>query len=137
MARLFATLFASTILVSGCAETDVQPLTQTSFKVATEAAPACGRRGARELANKAAAIEVIRRGGDRFIFVDDQTGSRVTGVDYNIYTGLQTYSSNEQYLVVQMTPPGHPQHGNSLSARQLLGAEWETIVKQGVPNTCT
>lgn len=34
-----------------------------------------------------------------------KTGSRVTGVGYNQYAGFQTYNSNEQKLVVQMTPP--------------------------------
>lgn len=129
-------VIASIVLVSACAETDIQPLTRTSFKVATEAAPSCGRSGARELANKAAAIEVIRRGGDRFIYLDERTGSRVSGVSYNAYTGFQTYNSNEQFLVVQMTPRGHPQHSNSLSARQLLGPDWEAIVQEGIPNTC-
>jgi hypothetical protein len=40
------------------------------FKVATQAAPACGRSGACKVANQAAAIEVIKRAGDKFIFVD-------------------------------------------------------------------
>jgi len=125
------------IALAGCAETDIQPMTKTSFMVATEAAPACGRSGAREVANKAAAIEVIRRGGDRFIFVDGRTGSRLTGATYNPYVGIQTYNTNEQNLVVQMTPPGHPQRANALSARQILGPNWETAVAEGVPNTCT
>jgi len=124
------------LAVAACAETEIQPLTQSSFKVATTAAPACGRSGARELANKAAAIEVIRRGGDRFVFAGGQTDSRVTGVSYNQYAGFQTHNSNEQYLVVQMTPPGHAMHGDSLSARQILGPDWQTLVNEGVPNTC-
>lgn len=133
----FVRSFLPVLTLAACATTDIQPMTQTSFMVATEAAPACGRTGAREVANKSAAIEVIRRGGDRFVFVDGQTGSRITGVGYNQYTGLQAYNSNEQKLVVQMTPPGHPQRGNALSARTILGANWETAVNEGIPNTCT
>lgn len=124
------------LAVSACATTDIQPLTQTSFKVATTAAPACGRSGARELANKAAAIEVIRRGGDRFVFAGGQSGNRVTGMTYNPYAGFQTQSSNEQYLVVQMTPQGHPMHNDSLSARQVLGPDWQALLDEGIPNTC-
>ena len=93
--RLLAASMACIALV-GCAQTDIQPLTATSFMVATEAAPACGRSGARKVANQAAAIEVIRRGGDKFIFVSQSTDSRTTGVTYNAYTGFQTYNSNEQ-----------------------------------------
>ena len=66
------------ILVSACAQTSVQPLSQNSFKIATTAAPACGAQGARDVAFKAAAIEVIKQGGDRFIILGDQSGSQRT-----------------------------------------------------------
>lgn len=133
--KLLYPIFISFTLVSACAQTDIQPLTATSFKVATEAAPACGRRGAREVANKAAAIEVITRGGDKFVFVGEDTGSR-TRVAYNNYTGFQSYNSNEQGLVVQMVSKGQQGHNDALSARQLLGADWQEIVAKGIPNTC-
>ena len=133
---LYVTL-TSVILLTACAQTDIQPLTATSFKVATEAAPACGRSGARRVANQAAAIEVINRGGDRFVYVAENTDSRVTGVNYNYYTGFQTYNSNEQGLVVQMLLKGQPRYNDSLSARQLLGADWQEIVAKGIPDTCT
>lgn len=126
----------SILALVACAETDIQPLTATSFKVATVAAPACGRSGARQIANQAAAIEVIRRGGDKFIFTADQTGSRVTGVGYNQYTGFQTFNSNEQDLVVQMLQPGQRGYGQALSARDLLGPEWQDIVAEGIPDNC-
>jgi hypothetical protein len=130
--------FSSAILIvlAGCVQTDIQPLTQTSFKVATSAAPACGRTGAREVANKAAAIEVIRRGGDRFIIVADQTGSRLTGVTYDQYAGFNTYNSNEQDLVIQMISSGQSGYGNALSARQLLGPDWQAVVQDGIPDSC-
>jgi hypothetical protein len=134
--RLLAASMACIALV-GCAQTDIQPLTATSFMVATEAAPACGRSGARKVANQAAAIEVIRRGGDKFIFVSQSTDSRTTGVTYNAYTGFQTYNSNEQGLVVEMVKRGDKAYRNALSAREILGANWQEKVSKGVPNTCT
>ena len=124
------------MMLQACAQTDIQPLSATSFKVATEAAPACGRRGARKVANQAAAIEVIRRGGDKFVFVGEETGSRTTGVTYNQYTGFQSYNSNEQGLVVKMVSKGQPGYNDALSAKQLLGPSWPEIVAKGVPNTC-
>ena len=130
-------LLALPFALAACAQTDIQPLTQSSFKVATTAAPACGPSGARKVANQAAAIEVIRRGGDRFIFTGDQTGSRMTGVAYNYYTGFQTYNSNDQSLVVQMLQPGMSGYSDSLSARSILGPNWRDIVEDGVPDTCT
>lgn len=125
------------ITLIACAQTDIQPLTATSFMIATQAAPACGRSGARKVANQAAAIEVIKRGGDRFIFASQSTDSRTTGVTYSAYTGFQTLNSNEQGLVVEMVKRGNKNFNNSLSARELLGANWQEKVAKGVPNTCT
>ena len=130
-------LMALFVTIAGCASTDIQPLSSSSFKVATVAAPACGRTGARKVANQAAAIEVINRGGDAFVFVGEDTGSRTTGYGWNQYSGLQTYNSNEQGLVVQMLSKGDQGYQNSLSARELLGSEWQIIVEKGVPNTCS
>jgi hypothetical protein len=127
---------AVSFFVAACATTDIQPLSATSFKVATEAAPACGRSGARRVANQAAAIEVIKRGGDKFIFIGESTDSRVTGMSYNYYTGFQTYNSNEQGLVVQMVSKGQRGYNDALSARQILGSNWQEIVAKGIPNTC-
>jgi hypothetical protein len=134
----FNSLSAATLTMffAACATTDIQPLSATSFKVATEAAPACGRSGARKVANQAAAIEVIRRGGDKFIFIGEDTGSRLTGVTYNMYTGFQAYNSNEQGLVVQMLTKGQSGYNDALSARQILGANWQAIVEKGIPDTC-
>lgn len=128
---------AALAAVSACATTDIQPLTATSFKIATTAAPACGPSGARMVANQAAAIEVIKRGGDRFVFVSENTSSQLTGLSYSAYTGLQTYNSNSQGLVVQMLSKGQRGYSNGLSARQTLGANWQEVVAKGIPNTCT
>jgi len=125
------------LLVASCAQTSVQPLTLTTFKVATQAAPACGQQGARDVAFKAAAIEVIKRGADRFIIMGDQSGSRLSGGQFTRYGGFQTYNSNLQDMVVKITREGDAEYRDSLSARTVLGSDWEAIVAKGVPNTCT
>lgn len=124
-------------MLAGCAQTDIQPLTRTSFKVATSAAPACGPSGARRVANQAAAIEVINRGGDRFVFVGDQSGSRMTGMTYNAYTGFETYNTHDQAMVVQMVQKGDGNYNDALSAREILGPEWQQKVSDGIPDTCS
>ena len=132
---VIGSLFA--VVLAGCAQTDVQPISKTSFMVATTAAPACGRSGARKVANQAAAIEVIKRGGDRFLFVDQSTGSRITGMSYTGYGGWNTYNSNEQNLVVQMVSRGQKGYSDSLSAKEVLGPDWQEMVASGTPQTCT
>jgi hypothetical protein len=128
---------ATIIALSACATTDVQPLTASSFMISTTAAPACGPSGARKVANQAAAIEVIRRGGDRFVFVSQNSDSSISGVTFNPYAGVQLQRSNSQGLVVQMVSKGQQGYSNSLSAKEILGPDWQNIVEKGVPATCT
>jgi hypothetical protein len=136
MRFVFVSLVAASVL-AGCAQTSVQPLTATVFKVATQAAHACGPQGAREVAFMSAAIEVIRRGEDRFVIMADQSGSMANGGQYLGYGVYQTYNLNLQDMVVQVVQPGQPSYEDSLSARQVLGADWQTIVSAGAPQTCT
>lgn len=118
---------ALTALLGACATTDVQPLDQRTFKVATTAAPACGPSGARRVANQVAAIEVIRRGGDKFVFL--------TSEEANFYTGYGN-TSFQQGLIVRLVSDRDPQARNALSARGILGPDWPRIVEKGVPMTC-
>tara|TARA_R110002094_G_C4831519_1_gene205474 strand:+ start:179 stop:547 length:369 start_codon:yes stop_codon:yes gene_type:complete len=106
--------------LTACAVTKVQPLTQTSFAVSTAAAPACGQSGASTVANRVAAVEVIKRGGDRFYFAQARS-------DYRII---------EDSLVVQMVKPGDENYAISFSARKELGPNWKDIVAKGIPQTC-
>jgi len=100
--------------------------------VATSAAPACGPAGARNVAFKTAAVEVIRKGGDKFVIQGDHSDSSLQG---NIFAGFQQNYS--QGMVVRMVPEGSPEARNALSARETLGAEWQKIVAKGAPTTCS
>jgi hypothetical protein len=135
--RQMKNLIAIAILaLAGCVETSVQPLTQTSFKISTEAEDMCGAKGTREIAFREAAIEVIRRGADRFIVVGDQSRSALTGATYSTYGGFQTYGTNSQDMVIQIVQSGDPEYGNALSARQALRPEWQSIVAEGPAGSC-
>lgn len=111
--------------LAACATTEVQPLTKSSFKVATRAAPACGAAGARNVAFRTAAVEVIRRGHDLFVIKGDTTG-------YDGWSGV-----NQQGMVVQLVDPRSRDARDALSARETLGADWQTAVQEGTPITCT
>ncbi len=115
----------SAVLLAACATTSIQPLTKDSFKVATNAAPACGPQGARNVAFQTAAIEVIRKGGDLFIIAGDST-------NYDGWSGV-----SEQGMVVRMIDRNSSDARNALSARETLGANWQEMVQKGAPTTCT
>ncbi len=118
-------------VLAACAQTQIQPMTRDTFKVATHAAPACGPSGARNVAFKSAAIEVIRKGGDRFVILGDHSDSGLQG---DFLRGFQQNYS--QGMVVKMVPKGSPEARNALSARETLGADWHAIVAKGTPTTC-
>lgn len=135
MTREF-TVAALLMLLSGCAETSIQPLTQSSFKVSTEAEDLCGAKGTREIAFREAAIEVIRRGADRFIVVSDQSRSAITGGVFDSYGGFDTIGTNTQDMTIQVVQKGDPRFNDALSARQTLGPDWQQIVAKGPSDTC-
>jgi hypothetical protein len=125
---------ASCLFLAACAETSIQPLSQSSFKVSTETE--CGAKTTREIAFKNAAIEVIKRGADKFIIVGDNSGSKLTGGQFTTYGGFIAYENNMQDIVVQIVRKGEPRYSDALSAREALGADWEKIVAKGMPQTC-
>lgn len=126
-----AALISSSFLIS-CAETSVTAMSRDTFKVQTNAAPACGPTGARNLAYKAAAIEVIRKGGDLYIIGGDSSDTGMTG---DIFSGM--YQNYAQGIVVRMIDNNSNEAKNALSARETLGANWQELVAKGVPQTCT
>ncbi len=129
-------LVGSLCLVVGCVETSVQPLSQSSFKISTEAEDLCGAKGTRQIAFREAAIEVIKRGEDRFVVVGDQSRSEITGGIFTTYGGFDTYGTNTQDMVIQIVRKGDPGFSDALSARQTLGPDWQAIVAKGSSDSC-
>ncbi|MDI3337020.1 hypothetical protein QKW60_11410 [Defluviimonas aestuarii] len=126
----------SVLLVAGCVETSVQPLTQTSFKISSEAEDLCGAKGTRDIAFRTAAIEVIKRGADRFVVVGDQSHSSIQGGMFTSYGSFETYGTNTQDMIIEIIQTGDRRFNNALSARQTLGPDWQEIVAKGAPTTC-
>ncbi|SCX87621.1 hypothetical protein [Paracoccus tibetensis] len=112
------------LLVTACAQTSIQPMSKDTFKVATQAAPACGPNGARNVAFKSASVEVIRRGHDKFVLAGDSHNS-------DFWSG-----NHKQDMVVRVVPEGSPEAKNALSAREQLGDNWQEVVAKGAPTTC-
>ncbi len=111
--------------VSACASSTVQPMSKDTFKIDTIAAPACGPNGARNVAFKTAAIEVIRRGHDKFILVGDSS-------DESFWSG-----DHKQGMIVKVIPENSVEASNALSAREQLGSDWRKMLTKGAPVTCS
>lgn len=113
--------------LTGCAQTSIQQLSKSRFQVATTTAPVCGRSGATKVTSKVAAIEVIKRGGDKFIIGTARTSSEYSG-------GLMPRA--QQGITIEMVDRDHAAYDDALSAREVLGEKWEKQVRKGKPNFC-
>jgi hypothetical protein len=129
-----AILLSLVIALSGCVETSIQPLSQSSFKVSAESE--CGAKTTREIAFRSAAIEVIKRGADRFIVLGDQSGSKITGGQFTSYGGFIAYDNNTQDMVIQIVKAGDRGYSDALSAKDTLGPDWKNIVAKEASKTC-
>ena len=146
-------------LLAGCAAAQATRTSQNTLQIDAGAAPACGARGAARVAAKAAAIETIKAGYERYIIGGgyaqnnvrvsqlpgefNTTGQLSYGGGSGSYSGTTTYTpgptivtgSHDRNLNVIMFNKGDPGYEQGLDARQALGPEWQEIVKNGV-RTC-
>jgi hypothetical protein len=141
--------------ISGCVSSDVTPIAQDTVLVSTNAAPACGRQGARKVAIMQASVETLKRGYDRFIVVGSDAHSDVRVVGTTPVYGSSTFmassygnsiygsgsttlyggqpiigGSHEQQFAIKMFRPGDPGYEQALDARAELGPDWATRIKE-------
>ena len=93
--------------------------------------------GAQQVAFKQAAVETIRRGYDRFMIMNGQTGSSYVGSTPVAYQSLgrgagMVYGgapmmSHDQGLTVKLFRENEPGFGNAISARDTLGPDGKAI----------
>ncbi|MGV6875941.1 hypothetical protein ACUSIJ_25055 [Pseudochelatococcus sp. B33] len=107
--------------LAACATASVIQVAQDSLIVQVKAGTDCGPHAAIQLAQKQAAIETIRAGFDRYIVVGaDASGSPAFG-----QAALQS-----QTLTIKMFREGDNGAENALSARQILGPDWQEQIKR-------
>lgn len=160
-------VFVATLLsgLTACASSSVMDVASDTIVINTAAAPACGQRGAQDVAVKRAAYETLRRGYDKYVILGAQAQNNVGVVGYtprvantystgtlNTYGNTGTYSgssntyysggqpiiagSHDQQLAVRMFRTGDPGAERAVDARQVLGPEWQTVLSKGPGSTC-
>ena len=155
----YALFAAVAAVLSACAQSSVTDLSQREFILSTEAAPVCGSTGAQRVASRMAAVEVLRRGFDRYIVTAARGANNVsvyqTGPTYantygnasvygnTLYGSSTTYFGGRQTIIsgthdaglrVVMLRPGEPGYSDALDARTVLGEDWQELVANGVRN---
>lgn len=150
--------------LTACASSSVMPLSANTFQISSSAAIACGAQGAQQIALRRAAKETLRNGFDKFVIMGAQAQNNTGVVGYtpvtastygnatattygnmttlsgsattNYYGGQPIYGGSfDQGLVVRAFRADDPQGANAISARAILGAEWQKEMNEN-DNTC-
>lgn len=145
--------------LAACAGAQVTRTSANTMIIDAAAAPACGSLGAAKVASKAAAIETIKAGFERYIILGGSSANNVTvtqgpgtiqtsgnmtyGRGYGTYNSTSTYmpgapmysGTHDRSLTVVMFKKGDAGYNDALDAKTTLGPEWADVVKSGV-STC-
>ena len=132
----------------GCARTSTVHVGEDTIEVTVHVGTICDARDAARLAQRHAAVETIRRGFDDYIVIGSVGGDHVAGeapetARTTLFGGGGTLFSEDapllahhRVLTVRMFQAGEGDSTATVSARAVLGDEWEAVVARGPSNTC-
>jgi hypothetical protein len=103
------------LALGGCAGVQVSRLSSNTFLIEAGSDATCGGAAAGQLASRAAAVETIRRGYQRFV---------IGGGSGEVGMGL---GGQETSIRVVMLKPGDPGFEAATDARAFLGPNWAAI----------
>ena len=142
-------LVALASVTTGCARTSTVPVDADTIEISVRVATICDERDADRLAKRQAAVETIRRGFEDFVVIDSVGGDHLadhapetarTNLHGNRATPLFSEDApllaHHRVLTVRMFPAGQGESVTNVSARAVLGDDWETLVAKGAPTTC-
>ena len=133
----------------GCARTSTAPAGEDTIEITVHVATICDERDAERIAQRHAAVETVRRGFDDYIVIGSIGGDHVAeeapATARTILSGDSggmllsedaPLLAHHRMLTVRMFRAGEGDSAATVSARAVLGDEWEAIAAQGAPNTC-
>ena len=136
-------------IMAGCARTSTVPVDADTIEIAVQVGAICDGRDADRLARRQAAVETIRRGFEDYAVVESVGGDHVAGEAHaSARTNLRGISTralfsedapllaHHRVLTVRMFRAGQGDSAASVSARAVLGDDWESLVTGGAPATC-
>lgn len=145
--------------LAACAGAQATRTSANTMLIDAGAAPACGPQGAAKVASQSAAIETIRAGYERYIITGGSAQSNISvtqmpgtvqtygtanyGGGFGTFRATSTYTpeptivsgQHSRSLGVVMFNAGEPGFSNALDAREVLGKDWQELVKNGI-RTC-
>ena len=135
--------------MAGCARTSTVPLDADTIEIAVRVGTICDAGDAERLARRQAAVETIRRGFEDYVVIDSVGGDHVAdeapatarknldGIDTGpLFSEDAPLLAHHRVLTVRMFRAGEGDSAVSVSARAVLGDDWEALVTKGAPATC-
>ena len=136
-------------VMTGCARTSTVPLDADTVEITVRVGTICDAGDADRLARRQAAVETVRRGFEDYVVIDSVGGDHVAGeastaARANLY-GADTgplfsedapLLAHHRVLTVRMFRAGEGDSAASVSARAVLGSDWEMLVTRSAPATC-
>jgi len=142
-------LVALSGVTTGCARTSAVLVDADTIQVAVRVATICDATDADRLARRHAAAETIRRGFQDFVVVDSVGGDHAAEhVPETARTNLfgagaaplfsedAPLLAHHRVLTVRMFHAGQGESEATVSARAVLGDDWEARVTKGAPAIC-
>lgn len=136
-------------IATGCARTSAVPVGADTIQIAVRVATICDAADADRLARRQAAVETIRRGYQDFVVIDSVGGDHAAEhapetARTNLFGAGATPLFSEhapllahhRVLTVRMFLAGQGESATTVSARAVLGDDWEARVTKGAPTTC-
>ena len=137
------------VVLAGCARTSTAPVGADTIEITVHVGTICEGRDAERLARRHAAVETIRRGFDDYVvigsFGGDHTADEETATARTILSGSSGRTlfsedapllAHHRVLTVRMFQAGEGDSAATVSARAVLGDEWDAVVAKGPSATC-
>ena len=147
--RVLFLLLPAALALTGCARTSTVPVGEDTIEITVHVGTICDGGDAERLARRHAAVETIRRGFDDYVVIGSVGGDHTA--DEEPVTARTTLSgssgrtlfsedapllAHHRVLTVRMFQAGAGDSAATVSARAVLGDEWEAAAAKGAPNTC-
>ena len=135
-------------IAQGCATSRVEQISDNEFSMSTLASPVCDTAGQKKAQLKAAAVNTLERGYDRFrVFARDDTGKLVQEIDFSGVISLAGYDTSGlnplavdiPHLKMQVRMYHNEERGaaGAIPAREVLGPDWKKELNREKSWTCT
>ena len=136
-------------VLTGCARTSTVPVGEDTIEVTVHVGTICDEGDAARLAQRHAAVETIRRGFDDYIVIGSVGGDHTAGEEpatarttlygssgRTLFSEYAPLLAHHRMLTIRMFPAGEGDSAAAVSARAVLGDEWEAVVAKGPSTTC-